>query len=272
MFDAAGEHTYNFNIFVPPEQIFHCIHKRSKSASLTNCYVRTTKEPDNFMSTNVKIRAMAVVLALTLAASSRLLAQGAAANTANAPAGNKVAIVNIQDAIANTNEGKKELDALQQKFSPKQAELKTQNDEVENLKKQLQAQGDKLSDDERNNRVKSIEVKQKSLQRNFEDAQNEFQQAEQEVVNRLGKKMLEVLEKYAKTNGYAMVLDVSNPQTPVLYASPGANITKELVEAYNAEVPVAGGASKPAATNTSPRPATGATRPPAGSAPTPKKP
>jgi len=207
----------------------------------------------------------ALALALALAASGTLLAQGAPA-----PAGNKVVIVNIQDAIANTNEGKKELDALQQRFSPKQAELKTQNDDVENLKKKLQADSDKLNEDARSTRVKEIEVKQKSLQRNFEDAQNEFQQAEQEVVNRLGKKMLDVLEKYAKANGYAMVLDVSNPQTPVLYASPGANITKELVDAYNAEVPVAGGAAKPAA-NTTPRPA-GATRPPAGGTTTPKKP
>ncbi|HET9837384.1 MAG TPA: OmpH family outer membrane protein [Candidatus Angelobacter sp.] len=220
------------------------------------------------MLNNLKIHAMVFALALTLAASSTARAQGA---PANAPAGNKVGIVNIQDAIANTNEGKKELDALQQRFSPKQAELKTQNDEVENLKKQLQAQSDKLSEDERNNRVKSIEVKQKALQRNFEDAQNEFQQAEQEVVNRLGKKMLDVLEKYAKNNGYSMVLDVSNPQTPVLYASPGSNITKELVDAYNAEVPVAAPAAKPAAGNP-PRPAGTATRPPAGSAPTPKKP
>jgi outer membrane protein len=224
------------------------------------------------MSNHLKIRATAFVLALTLAASGRLLAQGAAGNAAAAPAGTKVAIVNIQDAIASTNEGKKELDALQQRFSPKQAELKTQNDEVENLKKQLQTQGDKLSEDERNNRVKTIEVKQKSLQRNFEDAQNEFQQAEQEVVNRLGKKMLEVLEKYAKANGYAMILDVSNPQTPVLYASPNANITKELVEAYNAEVPVSAPATKPAASNTTTRPAGTAARPAAGAAATPKKP
>ena len=214
---------------------------------------------------NPNIRAMVLFLAMTLAASGTLLAQGAPA------AGNKVAIVNIQDAIANTNEGKKELEALQQRFSPKQAELKTQNDEVENLKKQLQAQSDKLSDDERTNRVKTLEVKQKSLQRNFEDAQNEFQQAEQEVVNRLGKKMLEVIEKYAKTNGYAMVLDVSNPQTPVLYASPAANITKELVEAYNTEVPVAAPAAKPA-TSTTPRPAGTTARPPATGTATPKKP
>jgi len=160
---------------------------------------------------------------------------------------------------------------LQQRFSPKQAELKTQNDDVENLKKKLQADSDKLNEDARSTRVKEIEVKQKSLQRNFEDAQNEFQQAEQEVVNRLGKKMLDVLEKYAKANGYAMVLDVSNPQTPVLYASPGANITKELVDAYNAEVPVAAPAARPGASAT-PRPAGTATRPPAGGTTTPKKP
>lgn len=209
------------------------------------------------------------VLALGLSAlfTSAALAQAAAAPAnpaANAPSATsgKIAIVNIQEAIGATNEGKKEFDALQQKFSPKQAELKTQNDEVENLKKQLQAQGDKLSDEERNNRVKTLEVKQKSLQRNYEDAQAEFQQAEQEVVNRIGAKMLNVLEKYAKANGFAVVLDVSNPQTPVLYAS--TNITKELVDAYNAEAPVAAPAARPAAKSTvpsAPRPAT-----------TPKKP
>jgi outer membrane protein len=261
--------TYNQDI--RPLRRFHCIHKRSRSMHRGELLRMNHEGVQYFMSRNLKIRAMAVALAFTLAASGRGLAQGAAAGSP-AAAGNKVGIVNIQDAIANTNEGKKELDALQQRFSPKQAELKTLNDEVENLKKQLQTQSDKLSDDERNNRVKTLEVKQKSLQRNFEDAQNEFQQAEQEVVNRLGKKMLEVLEKYAKNNGYAMVLDVSNPQTPVLYASPGSNITKELVDAYNTEVPVAAPATKPAAGNP-PRPAPGgAARPAAGPAPTPKKP
>ena len=193
----------------------------------------------------------------------------AQAPAAGSPAGNKVGIVSIQDAIANTNEGKKELDALQQKFAPRQAALQTQNDELENLKKQLQAQGDKLSDEERSNRVRSASEKQKSLQRSAEDFQNEVQTAEQEILNRLGKKMLDVLEKYARANGYAVVMDVSNPQTPVLYANPGTNITKNLIDAYNAESPVAAPAAKPAAT----KPAgAAASRPPAPSAATPKKP
>jgi outer membrane protein len=210
---------------------------------------------------NTRVLSLALVLVWGVSAAR------AQAPATGSPAGNKVGIVSIQDAIANTNEGKKELDALQQKFAPRQAALQTQNDELENLKKQLQAQSDKLSDEERGSRVRSATEKQKSLQRSAEDFQNEVQTAEQEILNRLGKKMLDVLEKYARENGYAVVMDVSNPQTPVLYANPGTNITKNLIDAYNTESPAAAPAPKPAAA----KPAgAAASRPPASA--TPKKP
>lgn len=199
---------------------------------------------------NTKI--LALFLGLGLGASAAM-AQSAPGPAPTAP---KVGIVAIQAAIANTNEGKKELDALQQRFAPKQAELKTLNDEVEGLKKQLQTQGDKLSDEERNNRVRIIEAKQKTLQRNLDDAQSEYQQAEQEVVNRLGTKMLKVMEEYAQKNGYTVIMDVSSPQTPVLYAAESTNITKQLVDAYNAANPVAA-----ATTPSAPAPKAGATGP-----------
>jgi outer membrane protein len=217
------------------------------------------------MARYINTRVLSLTLVLVWGVSA-VRAQGPAAGSAS---NTKVGIVSIQDAIANTNEGKKELEALQQKFAPRQTALQTQNDELENLKKQLQAQGDKLSEEERNSRVRSATEKQKSLQRSAEDFQNEVQTAEQEILNRLGKKMLDVLEKYAKANGYAVVMDVSNPQTPVLYANPGTNITKNLIEAYNAESPATAPAPKPAAT----KPAgAAATRPPASGAATPKKP
>ncbi|HEY6249749.1 MAG TPA: OmpH family outer membrane protein [Candidatus Angelobacter sp.] len=219
-----------------------------------------------------KLHIFALSLALSIVFSVAALAQ--APNAANpglaTPAASgaptKIGIVNIQDAIIATNEGKKEFDALQQRFAPKQNDLKSLNDEVENLKKDLQAKQDKLNEEERAKQVKNLEVKQKTLQRNYEDAQNEFQQAEQEVVNRIGGKMLTVLESYAKANSYSVILDVSNPQTPVLWASQGTNITKELVDAYNAAAPVA-----PSSPSNKPAGAA-ASRPPAGGAATPKKP
>jgi outer membrane protein len=157
---------------------------------------------------------------------------------------------------------------LQTKFTPRRTELESQNTEVENLKKQFDAQKDKLSAEASATQVKAIETKQKTLQRNYEDAQTEFQQLEQEVVNRIGSKMLAVLEKYAKDNGFAMVLDVSNPQTPVLWFDEGVNITKPVVEAYNVANPATAPATKGSAAPAAPHaPATHAATP----TPTPKK-
>src|ERR1700722_4102480 len=99
---------------------------------------------------NIRVLSLALILVLGISA-----ARAQATAATGAPASNKVAIVSIQDAIANTNEGKKELDALQAKFAPRQAALQSQNDELENVKKQLQAQSDKLSDEERNSRVRA---------------------------------------------------------------------------------------------------------------------
>jgi len=208
-----------------------------------------------------KIKTLALSLGLSTAFSCLALAQAASAPAADPPA-TKIGVVNIQEAIMTSNEGKKEADALQAKFGGRQNELKTLNDEVENLKKQYTAQEASLSEDARSTKAKAIEAKSKTLQRNYEDFQNEVNQAEQEVVNRIGQKMLGVLEKYAKANGFAVVIDVSNPQTPVLWFNQGTLITKQLVEAYNAESGIAAPAPK----------STGAAPARPAPAPTPKKP
>jgi outer membrane protein len=228
---------------------------------------------------------LALAIGLSTILGTFAAAQGASAPATVAPATatpaptgpvpTKIGVVNIQQAIQECAEGKKEIDALQTKFAPRQVELKTQNDDVEALKKQYQAQAEKLSDEEKGRQAKAIDTKQKALQRNYEDAQAEFQQAEQDVINRIGSKMVGVLEKYANANSFAVVLDVSNPQTsPVLWATQGTVITKELVDAYDKENPAGAtapgtkpaGAARPAA-----RPAITPARP-ATASPTPKKP
>jgi outer membrane protein len=217
------------------------------------------------MASNTKILALALgVLTASAVALSQSKSVAAGSPVASSP---RVGIVGLQEAIAATNEGQKELDTLQKRFAPKQTELKALNDELENLKKQVQAQGDKMSDEERTNQGKALEIKQKALQRNYEDYQNEAQQAEAEVLSRLSGKMLNVLNKYASTNGYSVILDASNQQSPVLWFSNATNITKQLVDAYNAEAPLA----------PSPKPKPGggsgaAVRKPAGSAAPAKRP
>lgn len=179
--------------------------------------------------------------------------------------GTKVAVVNIQGAIFGCNEGQRDLQALQKQFEPKKLELDNLNKEVEDLKKQYSAQGDKLNQDARDNLLKQIDTKQKQYQRSLEDAQGDFNQQQQDIINRIGKKMLQVLDKYAKENAFAVVLEAGDQQSNVLWATEAVNITPALVAAYNAESGVAA-PPKPAGTTTPARPAGAGAKPPAGTA------
>ena len=198
-------------------------------------------------------------LALLVAVSLTALAQtGRPAGSPPAPVAppTKVGVINIEQAIIFSNEGQRDFAALAKRFEPKQNELQTLNKEVEDLKKQLSTQGDKLNDDARAGLVKSIEQKQKILQRSLEDFQSDVQTQQKELANQIGVKIYEVLKKYAKDHGFAVILDTSNPQTPVLWAEDTVNMTKDVVEAYNVEsgVPAPAPAPAPAA----PKPGAGA--------------
>ena len=179
----------------------------------------------------------------------------------------KVGTINIQDAIFASNEGRRDMEALQKKYEPKQAELKNQNDELESLKKQLSTQQDKLNDEALANLKKQIDGKQKTFDRAVQDAQEEVGGQQQEVASRILSKMAPLIVKFSQENGYTLIIDTSKPwpQSPVLWWNPDAvDITKNVVDAYNTQSGVPAPATpasgtKPAAkapATTAPKPAT----------------
>lgn len=168
--------------------------------------------------------------------------------------GTKVATINIELAISATNEGQRDLSALSKKLEPKQAELKTLSDEIEGLKKQLNDQGPKMNDDAAANLRKQIEGKQKNFDRNVQDAREEAQGQQGEIMQRILQKMVPVIQGYVAQNGYGLLLDTSQPwpQGPVVMAGPSFDITQAVVDAYNVKSgvpapPPATGANRPAA-------------------------
>lgn len=146
----------------------------------------------------------------------------------------RIAVIAFQAAVTNTNEFQRNFADLQKKYQPKRDELKTLSDQIESLKKQLQAQGDTLGDQERESRANTINEKEKQLQRTTEDDTNDFQQEMQDTFNGVASKVGDVLVAYAQQHGYTLVLDGGNQQAQaVLYASPSTDITKEILNAYN---------------------------------------
>jgi outer membrane protein len=213
---------------------------------------------------------MASGLALSAAAQvpSASAPASAAAAAPSVPAGPpKIAVIAFQVAVAQTNEGQRDFADLQKKYDPKRQQLKALSDEVDSLTKQLQTQGDKLSDAERASRAKTIDDKKKQLERSAEDAQNDFQQEMQEMYNNLASKVYDVLSSYSQQQGFTLVLDISQQQNPVLYASDSTIITKPVIDAYNVKsgvpAPPPGSATAPPA---APAPRTAPAKP-AGTTP-----
>jgi outer membrane protein len=188
-----------------------------------------------------------------------------APNTITTGTGTKIGTINIEQAVIGTNEGQRDFEALRKKLEPKQNELKGQNDELENLQKQLQTQGDKLNEDARATLVKQIETKKKSFDRSVQDAQEDAQNQQKEIFQRILQKMAPVIVKHAQEGGYAMIVDTSNPwpQSPILWYGEGGDITRAVVDLYNTQsgVPAPTGAGAPApakpasAKPTTPKPA-----------------
>ena len=96
-----------------------------------------------------------------------------------------------------------------------------------------------MSDEAKSKLARDIDSNQKSLQRDSEDFDADVQQEEGKIMQDLGQKMMDVIIKYATQNGFSMVLDVSNQQTPVLWADPSADITTEIIKLYDQAHPAA---------------------------------
>jgi Skp family chaperone for outer membrane proteins len=221
---------------------------------------------------------MAVAVLIASAASAQTSSPSSAAlpaapGTANDPpavatsTGSKVAAINVEQAIFASNEGQRDMDTLSKKFEPKSNELKAQNDELEALKKKLST----ATDDAKPELQRQVEAKQKSLDRAAQDAREDFQTQQNEIGQRILQKMAPIIMKYANENSLGLILDTSQPwpQGLVLWAGPSVDITKPVVDAYNAQSGIAPPAPR---SGSSTRPGLGGTSKPAGSGTKPAAP
>jgi outer membrane protein len=231
-----------------------------------------------FLRLFLAVAAFLVISAIAQTSSASTPAAASAAPATPSPVasgtGTKVGTINIEQAIVATNEGRRDFEELAKKLEPRRTQLTSQNDELEALKKQLGAQGDKLSPEALETLRKQIETKQKLFDRARQDAEEDAGSQQNDIAQRILQKMAPMIVKYAQENAFGMIVDTSKPwpQSPVLwYDGERIDVTKPVVEAYNAQSnvppPTAGAAKAPAS-----RPAAGATTTPKAPAPKPADP
>jgi outer membrane protein len=217
--------------------------------------------PENNKEKTVNSRNMirlAALLVACLLGTAAVRAQGTMA--AGAASGAKVAVINIRQAIASTAEGKQASAELQSQFAPRQNELENLNKQINDLRQRLAAGQTTLSDEEKQRLQVQGQRLAAQLDRKNNELNEDAQAAQSDVVDRIGRKMMDVLDRYSREGGYVAVFDSSSQNSPILYVSSNIDVTQEIIKLYDQAYPIkAGGttpATRPAASTPKPAPAT----------------
>jgi len=143
--------------------------------------------------------------------------------------GLKIALVNIQNAITSTADGRNAEKQLDDEFAPRKARLDAQEKEIAALQAKMDAGG--LAEDAK--QQLGLDIDHKSLLLNIatQDADGDLRAAQKKVLQTLGPKMIACIAQYAKANGYAMVFDISESEVPKLYPN-AIDITRQVIAEY----------------------------------------
>jgi outer membrane protein len=169
----------------------------------------------------------------SLAIRAGLLCLAVSAFVSSASAQLKVAVVNVQQAMLDSEELKKVSTQLEAKFKPRQDELIKLQTDLQSIQQQIQSGGGKLSQQALADLQAQGTRKQRDAQRLSDDLQQDFDRDRQEVLGKASMRMQEVVKKLAEEKGLDLVVDVSQ----TLFFKPALDITPEALAAYNKAYP-----------------------------------
>jgi outer membrane protein len=194
---------------------------------------------------------------LALSALLLLPAAGVWAQAAGTAAPTKVGVINIRQAIIATKEGTQASAQLNVQFTPRQNDLEALNKQIQDLQSRLNNGARTLSDDEKARLQSQGTLLSHEFQRKQDDLNEELQAAQGEIVDTIGRKMFDIIEKYSRDNGFAVILDTSAQGSPVVYGASQLDVTTEIVSLFDKAYPAkAAESSKP-----EPKPAPAAAAP-----------
>lgn len=181
---------------------------------------------------NLKLRSVSLLAAVAAIPIFSVLHAQTAAHSATAKIGPaRIAIINVQKAVSDTAQIKKDQAALQAKYGPRQKEIADMQQKVQNLQNQLTS-GNVQPQQESQLRSELYDA-QKDLQRKQQDLQSDINYDRQNILSQAGQQMTEVIKKIAEERGIDLVIDTSN----TLYYRPALDITAEATTDYDKMYP-----------------------------------
>ena len=163
----------------------------------------------------------------TLALRASLFCLALAPLAVSASAQTKIAVVNVQKAMADTDEIKKASAAVEAKYKKPQDELAKLQADLQSIEAQVGS--GKLNQ----NAIAELQAlgqrKQRDAQRLSDDLQADFDRDRQEILGKASQKMQDIISKLAAEKGFDLIIDSSQ----TLFFKPTMDLTTDATAAYN---------------------------------------
>jgi outer membrane protein len=164
---------------------------------------------------------------------SGLLCLGVLAVAGSASAQSKVAIVNLQKAVLESEDIKKADADMQLKYKPRQDAAQKIEKELQGIQAQLQNGAGKLTPQAEQDLQATGQRRQRELQHISEDLQTDVNAERNDILQKASVRMQEVVKKVAEEKGFDMVVDTQ----VTIYFKPAMDITPDVLAAYNKAYP-----------------------------------
>ncbi len=143
----------------------------------------------------------------------------------------KIAVINTQKALADSDELKKASAGVEAKYKPRQDELTKLQTDLQSLEQQLNS--GKLNQQAAAEMQAQGQRKQRDMQRISDDLQQDFDRDRQDILGKASQKMQQVITKLATEKGVDLIVDASQ----TLFFKPALDLTADAVAAYNRAYP-----------------------------------
>lgn len=146
--------------------------------------------------------------------------------------GNKMAVINSQEVLEKSVEGKKVIARLQERDKKNQADLARLDGEISQLETRLNTQRLTLSEEAALQINSDLDKKRKERQRFAEDAVRDIQELQFRLYSKLQGELLPIIEQLGKERGFEIILDLT--KSGAVFFNPAIDITPEVIKRYDA--------------------------------------
>ncbi|HHF51446.1 MAG TPA: OmpH family outer membrane protein [Candidatus Aminicenantes bacterium] len=143
----------------------------------------------------------------------------------------KIGVVDSNQILQNSIEGKKVMAQLREKESNNQKKLAAKDEEIRDLQKKISTQSLTLTQEARLNLNSDLERLRTERQRIYEDNQRDMNETAARLFQKIQNEVMPIIEQVGKEKGLEAIFDRQN--SGVVYFSPSVDITQDVIQRYD---------------------------------------